>query len=129
MPDNCLPCKEIIDNGMGIYSARMYGNVLEKNGAGAKHFEAARFYADTLENIFSPLAKRWLANGSGLSEEQTDRLMDQIDKECYRSDEMIAWALIDDPGEAALDGWTTKVLGWAKDSQTFYTAMSEEVKP
>lgn len=127
---SCLPCKEEIDNGMGILGATLYaGSVVDLPQARPIDKLAPVFYARGVETIFSPLAKAFLYGEHGkLSKAQTAKLMEQIDLQCYRADDFTAWALSADPTAEKLAAWTTKILKWAKDDQVFYTKLSAELK-
>ncbi len=122
---SCLPCKEEIDNGMGIFAANLYANVMEKGAATTIDVEAPRFYAEAL-GAFSGVGRRLLDTGR-LTKDQTDSLMAQIDKACYRSDLFIQWAR-SRTGNEHDAAWTQKIFEWVKDDQTFYTALSAESK-
>jgi hypothetical protein len=120
----CLPCeKEIIDNGMGIAAASLYGSVMSGTSV---HVAATAFYTDVVEDILKPIGQRLLRGEHGkLSKEQHASLMAQIDKQCYRADEMIAWAKVGNGQHVS--GWTDKLFAWVKDDQTFYTALIAEL--
>lgn len=120
----CLPCKEEIDNGMGRIAARFYGRV----GSGTPvHVAAAQFYEDGVTEIFGPLASKLLT--MKLTDEQTAELMVQIDKQCYRADDLIVRGLaLDGANSTQIDAWTAELLAWAKNDQAFYTALAAEVK-
>lgn len=125
---SCLPCKEEIDNGMGSEAARLYAGVV----GGMANLrpidqQAPLFYARIVENILHPLASRLLGGDMGkLSVDQTDALMAQIDKQCYRADQLIAWAQVG-PDDGRIPGWTDELLAWAKDDQVFYTELAAEI--
>lgn len=133
----CLPCeKEIIDGGMGTEAARLYREV---STGTALHVAAANFYIRVEENIFSPFAKRLLGSDEGtataskssapaykLSADQHDRLMSQIDKQCYRADELLAWAVTPPADPLAT---AKSILAWVKDDQSFYTELLVEFGP
>lgn len=128
----CLPCeKEIIDGGMGAEAARFFREV--STGV-APHVAATNFYVRVSENIFSPLAKRLLGTEDGgkssfkLSADQHERLMKQIDEQCYRADKLIAWAM-NTAGQNDVVIWTKQILGWVKADQKFYTELLVELGP
>lgn len=125
----CLPCdKELIDQGMGKIAARMYARVGEGMPVTVA---AAKFYEDGVSEIFEPLARDLLTRkgSDALTDDQTARLMKQISEQCYNADELIRWSLaFSGASEAAIAAWTSKIFKWAKDDQTFYTALSAELK-
>jgi hypothetical protein len=121
----CLPCeKELIDQGMGRLAARFYAAVL---GGKPVAVAAAEFYENVTEEITQPVAQNLLRGVNGkLSKEQHAAVMAQIDKQCYRADKLIAWALIGN-AQNDLAAWTNEILGWVKDDQTFYTDLIAEL--
>src|SRR5688572_24458416 len=133
---SCLPCeKEAVDGGMGAEAARFAREVW--TGV-APHVAAANFYIRVSENILSPLAKRLLGSDDTatasernapkykLSADQLDRLMKQIDKQCYRADVLIAWTTAPQSDTTTM---TKQILGWVKADQSFYTDLLVELGP
>jgi hypothetical protein len=122
----CLPCKEEIDNGMGAEAARFYAAIMnETSGVSAAQRHVPLFYAAVVENVFGPVAQRLL--GLKLTKEQDERLMAQIDKQCYRANDLRAWALAADTVRAErAAAWTAKIIEWLDEDQVFYTALSAE---
>lgn len=128
---NCLPCKEEIDNGMGIEGATHYASTIaEMYSLRAVDRVAPVTYSRIVENILSPLAKEFLAGKHGpLTKEQTDMLMAQIDKQCYRALDFRAWSLKSEEQIAkAAPAWTAKIFEWADEDQKVYTKLAAELK-
>lgn len=125
---SCLPCKEEIDNGMGAEAARFYAGVVgEMANLRPIDQQAPLFYARVVENILHPLASGLLSGEMGkLTAAQTDALMAQIDKQCYRADQLIVWAQADS-ADGRIPSWTDELLLWIKDDQTFYTELAAEI--
>lgn len=126
MPENCdAACvKIIIDTGMGSEAARLYAGVIARHAATRPiDIEVALFYARAVETIIQPVALA--LNKLHLNTDQHERLMAQVDKQCYRADHLIAWAQAG-PDDGRIPGWTDELLAWAKDDQTFYTELAAE---
>ncbi len=117
----CLPCeKEVIDGGMARYAAQFLRDV----ASGAKQIVAAiDFYNNVLINITQPLAQRLVSGEIKISAEQHVAVMAQIDKQCYRADNLLAWGLVAEPNQNVIDRWVSQIFQWVKDDQTFYTAL------
>lgn len=134
MPENCdAACvKIIIDTGMGSEAARLYAGVIARHAATRPidiatrpiDIEVALFYARGVETIIQPVALA--LNKLHLTTDQHERLMAQVDKQCYRADHLIAWAQAG-PDDGRIPGWTDELLAWAKDDQTFYTELAAEI--
>lgn len=128
---DCLPCKEEIDNGMGVEGATLYARTIASvPNIRQVDREAPVFYVRVVERILSPLAKEFLAGDHGqLTKAQTETLMEQIDKQCYRALDLRAWALKTD-SQVADNAivWTAKIFAWADDDQKVYTKLAAELK-
>lgn len=128
---DCLPCKEEVDNGMGILGSKLYAESIA-GVPGLRDVDRAApiFYSRSVEQIFSPLAKEFLSGQHGkLSKEQVETLMAQIDKQCYRALDFRAWSLKTDPQiQESAAAWTAKIFAWADDDQKVYTKLSAELK-
>ena len=133
---SCLPCKEEIDNGMGIEAARLYAAVIthlfsddDKRITPTLRVidrEAPIFYADVTENVTRPAARRLL--GLKLTDDQKTRLMARIQEQCYNAEKFIKWSRSDTATiiqNAAV--WTVSIFEWLKADQDFYIALSAEV--
>jgi hypothetical protein len=121
MPDDgCTKC--VIDNGMGINAARMYGRVLvQVSGLAGVDYEVADFYADVLVDCERVAQAVW----HKLDKDERTALLVQVDKACYRADDLIAWSKKSETEIAERAAtWTVKLFEWAKDDQTFYTALA-----
>lgn len=127
MGDECdAACmKIIIDTGMGVFAAGLYGRTLERNTASFApvDYEAPQFYIDAALK-FGEIAQN-LSDGN-LSKAQRDSLMEQIDKQCYRADYMITWSRVPAPSAEVVNAWTNNLFLWTKEDQEFYTALAKE---
>jgi len=112
---------------MGINTAKLYIRVSRRiDGLEPVQYEAAELYIDALSD-FRTVATRLLA--MKLTDAQRSGLMAQIDKSCYRAEDFIGWsksAPAEFVSEAA--SRTAEIFEWIADDQTFYTALSDEVK-
>lgn len=127
MPDDNDGCpKCVIDTGMGIFAADLYTRTVARvTGLAPVDYEAAGFYRDVVQ-LIAALADEF--SSKHLTPDQRILLMAQIDKECYRADNLIAWCRVaGTASSASVSVWTTKLFEWAKDDQTFYTAFAAEV--
>lgn len=116
--------KIIIDTGMGREAAELYASVVDKMD-NPLHAATARFYGAVV-TLTERVAQAILHS---LDSDQLRRMMEQIDKACYRADWLIAWAQEDPQMTIATraDDWTNQLFAWAKDDQNFYTALIKEV--
>lgn len=140
MPNDCdQACQKLLlDAGMSVFANRLYESVISKIvGLRAIDYLAPSFYVatilgepaggsddcecDTKPQGFLKLSL-WL--DSRLHGADHDTLMAQNAKECYRSDDLIAWA--NKPPAAIVthvEAWTAEIFEWAKDNQTVYTEL------
>lgn len=129
MPEGCdAACEKIIiDTGMAVFAAAdVYAGVLddfEIKGAGRRIVD---FYISTVD-LFAKVAQ-WL-NSKHLTEEQRSRLMEQIDKMCYRSDILLNWSFESESTirDRAGTDWRDAIRGWSKDDQNVFTALVGEI--
>lgn len=120
--------KIIIDTGMGAEAARLYAGVIKSTlGVQPIDSEAPLFYARVAETTTLRAAQA-LNEMAKLKSAQRDRLMAQIDKQCYRADELISWAQLGPEQRADhAAAWTTQIFDWVKEDQVFYTELAAEV--
>ena len=133
----CLPCKEEEDNGMGIEAARLYAAVVahmfSKDNKRITRtlrvidMEAPVFYANVTEKVTRKVAQRLLA--LELTDDQRERLMKQINEQCYRAEDFIRWSRSSDGVfPERVSEWTERIFLWLKEDQDFYIALSAEVE-
>lgn len=116
--------KTIIDTGMGAEAALLY---LDVASGVSLHVAATEFYARVANNVTLPAAQA--LNRLHLSKEQQADLAAQIDQQCYRADDFIAWARMSETERTEHEAaWTEKILGWVKDDQTFYTELAADLE-
>lgn len=126
MSDECDPAcvKIIIDTGMGAEAAKLYADVM----GGAELFTAtALFYAGVAENVIQPAARA--LNMLHLTEDQQDRLNEQINLQCYpRADYLLKWAKASVAERTQKsEQWTAKLFEWVADDQKFFIDLAAEV--
>ena len=119
----CVPCKEEEDNGMGIEAAQIYAAVAADYKAPSIAVNAAKFYIGVIRIHRKNIA--YVLEHKLLTKAQTDSMMAQIDLACYRADDLVKWARDFDGNTQAskIAAWTSKLFEWAKNDQTFYTAL------
>lgn len=148
MPDNeCDPAciKTIIDTGMAVFAMRAYARVIgECPGLRSINYFAPQFFIDAVMGDRGAVAgcdcegatpalsgfyqvAQWL-NRKKLTTEQRAILAAQVNKDCYRSDDLLAWAQKSEAEILAhVATWTREILAWVKDDQTVYTALVADV--
>ena len=149
MPDNeCdAACQKIIiDTGMAVFAMRMYQTTIDSFAAlRAVDSEVPYFFIAAVLGEPNVVAScdcdngtpalsgfyqvaQWL-NRQKLTATQRATLTAQVQKDCYRSDDLIAWSLKTEAEIVAhAPAWTAKILDWVKDDQTVYTQLVAEVK-
>lgn len=126
-----MPCdadcvKIIIDTGMATLAAtKMYAPALDLAGVTGSSRTVVDFYVASVE-LFTERAQE--LNEKKLTEEQRAKLTAQIQKMCYRADDLVKWSCADtDTIREKARVWRDEILAWAKDDQTVFTALVAEV--
>lgn len=130
-PGQCDPAcvKIIIDGAMVRFALKLYARVAATiQGIRAIDLYAPTFFDEQVEHVFQPVAQ--IMNRWHLSSDLQARLMEQVQEECYRADDLITWSRMApiEWTDVRVAAWTEKIFAWAKDDQTFYTAFAKEVE-
>lgn len=117
--------KIIIDGAMVRFALKLYARVIAMtHGLRPVDYHAATFFDEQVEHVFQKVAQ--ILNARHLKPVYQARLMEQVQKECYRADDLVKWSQAESITPELAARWTAKILEWAKDDQTFYTAFNEE---
>ena len=135
MPELCdAGCQKLLlDSGMAQIAADMYGRTIIRVNDRAPNqirpvdMEAPLFFRQVAA-LFEESARRYLEAKPSKAEKAA--LLEQLQKQCYRADELIAWSLKgDDQFVQHAAAWTAKLFAWAKEDQTFFLEHVAGVKP
>ena len=119
----CTKC--VIDYGMGRAGANLYGFVVGRiTGLRPIDYGIHQFYIDAVNDFQRGVEMIY----HRLDKSQMQRLVEQLDKACYRANDMVAWCNRPEKeivGKAGL--FTEKFIEWVADDQAFYVVLVKEV--